>query len=107
MRDHYPPPHQSKRPHLATSQREPEFGTTVDEWEERIFRVASHFNVVRYGTHNGSEVATVATFPKALALAGNNARALIYAVTYEGRAFCIPSKAYQHYAEIWLSLRRG
>ena len=89
---------------LAVSNREPEYGRTREEFEERVFRCASHFNVVRYGTFNGSEIATVKSFPVALAVAHDNPRMLVYAVSSEGLAFCIPKKDYGKYAEIWLSM---
>jgi hypothetical protein len=78
-----------------------EFGNNVDEFEERIFRNASHFNVVRFGTHNGSESTTTDNFLKALELVKNEPRALIYAATTEGRAFCVPKKQYEKYRKLW------
>jgi hypothetical protein len=111
MKNTYP---QSKSPsqrlshlRLAASNREPEFGASREEFEERVFRCASHFNVVRFGTHNGSEIKTVKTFSEAIYNAYGNSRALIYAVSSEGQAFCIPQKQYEHYAEIWLGMNKG
>ena len=89
---------------LAASNREPEYGTTREAFEERVFRTASHFNIVKYGTFNGSEIATVKSFAVAVYLAHANPRMLIYAVSSEGLAFCIPKKDYGKYAEIWLSM---
>jgi hypothetical protein len=92
---------------LAASNREPEFGATREAFEERVFRTASHFNIVKYGTFNGSEIATVKSFAVAVYLAHENPRMLIYAVTDDGRAFCIPKKDYEKFAEIWLGMHKG
>ena len=81
------------------------FEGTLADWEERVFRSASHFTVVRYGVATGSERVTVDTFQYALALAGNNPRALVYAVTGSGRTFCVPRKEWLKYYEIWLEMR--
>ena len=111
MKNTYP---QSKSPsqrlshlRLAASNREPEYGATREEFEERVFRVASHFNIMRFGTHNGSEIKTVKSFAVAVYLAHNNPRMLIYAVTDEGQAFCIPKKDYGKYAQLWLSMNKS
>ena len=92
---------------LAASNREPEFGATREVFEERAFRTATHFNVVRFGTHNGSEIATVKSFAVAVYLAHDNPRMLIYAVSSEGQAFCIPKKDYGKYAQIWMGMHKG
>ena len=92
---------------LAASNREPEFGASREAFEERIFRCASHFNVVRFGTHNGSEIKTVKTFSEAVYNAYGNPRALVYAITINGDAFCIPRKEWNHYAEVWMSMRKS
>lgn len=83
-----------------------EFGNNIDEFEERIFRNATIFNVVRFGVPAGSEIATTDSFPKALALASEKPRSIIYAATTEGRAFCIPKKQYLKYSQIWLEVGR-
>lgn len=94
-----------KKPQLTlVPAREPEFGNTQQEWEERIFRAANHFNVIRYGVPAGSECATVKTYPEAIHLAYDNPRALIYAVTLAGHAFCIPRKEYEKYSAVWLEI---
>lgn len=77
------------------------FEGTLSDWEQRVFRNASHFTVVRYGVAAGSERATVDTFPQALALAGYNSRVLVYAVTNSGRAFCVPRSEWFKYYDIW------
>ena len=109
MNDTYPQParkgkKQPKPSHLtlAHSFTENDFDCDLDTWEERVFRGAAYFNVVRFGSHNGSEIKTVETLPQALAEAGDNKRALIYGVCLSGRALCIPRKAYAHYAQVWL-----
>ena len=111
MNDTYPKPklpsQRLSHLRLAASNREPEFGATREVFEERVFRCATHFNVVRYGTHNGSEIKTVKTFSEAIYNAYGNPRALIYAVTNDGRAFCIPKTQYGKYAEVWLSMAKG
>lgn len=107
MTDYYPPPAQRKRPkHLSLAASNPaplnEFGATIEEREERIFRSALYFSIIRFGVPNGSECATTNTFPKALALASGNDRTLIYCVNSEGTSFCVPKKDYPKYAELWL-----
>jgi hypothetical protein len=62
---------------------------------------------MRFGTHNGSEIKTVKSFAVAVYLAHNNPRMLIYAVTDEGQAFCIPKKDYGKYAQLWLSMNKS
>lgn len=81
------------------------FEGTLADWEQRVFRNASHFTVVRYGVATGSERTTVDTFPQALAVAGYNSRVLVYAVTDSGRAFCVPRSEWFKYYEIWLQLK--
>lgn len=102
----YPTPKRKRQPKLTlvNYERQPEFGASVQEWEERIFRAAAYFSIVRYGVPAGSECATTDTYPRALHLAYGNPRALIYAVTLAGRAFCIPRSEYSKYAALWLSM---
>ncbi len=108
MNNTYPTPKPRVRVRLkvAASNDAPEFGATREQYEERIFRAAMCFNVVRFGTHNGSEIATTNSYPKALALAHGNPRALIYVVASDGSAFCMPSKDYLKYAEIHLGMSK-
>jgi hypothetical protein len=106
MKEHYPLPKTNQPLTLAASNREPEFGATREEFEERLFRTADHFNIVRFGTHNGSEIKTVRNFAEAIYWAHNNPRVLIYVVTLSGNAFCMSRKDYNRYAEIWLSMRK-
>lgn len=101
MKETYPVP--GKRPHL-TLVPTGEYGNTLDEFEEKIFREADHFNVVRFGTHNGSEIKTVKSFAEAVYIASNDPRILIYAVALSGRAFCLARKDFGKFAEIWLEM---
>ena len=110
MPNSYPHPKPRAKPkHLRLASTTPlnEFGNSREEYEERIFRSAICFNVVRFGSHNGSEIATTDTFPKALALAATSQRSLIYAVNSAGDAFCIPKSSYLYYSEVWLGMRRA
>ncbi len=110
MKERYPrstPSTRLKHLRLATSNRKPEFGATREAFEERIFRCANHFNVVRFGVPSGSEIKTVKTFSEAIYNAHGNPRALIYAVALSGDAFCISKTEYGKYAEVWLSMRRS
>ena len=110
MPNSYPHPKPRAKPkHLRLASTTPlnEFGNSREEFEERIFRSVSYFNVIRFGTHNGSEIKTVMAFPEALAAVGNNPRALIYAVNSAGDAFCIPKSSYLYYSEVWLGMRRA
>lgn len=107
----YPKPRGNARPKpkltLVPNTDNPEFGVTREAYEEQVFRRADHFNVVRYNSHNGSEITTVKSFPHALHLAHGKPRHLIYAVvSHTSEAFCISPKEYNRYAEIWLSLPR-
>ena len=104
-----PKPRRVKQPKLTVInyERQPEFGNSVQEWEERIFKRVSHFNVIKFGVPGGSQCATIAAFPQALALAHGNKRMLIYCVDTEGRAFCMSWKDYEKFAEMWLSLRQA
>lgn len=108
----YPLPGAGRKPkpplHLINTggTSENDFWGTRQEWEERIFRNANHFTVVRFGVPNGSESTTVKTFAEAYYVAHQEPRALIYAVTLSGRAFCVPASEYVKYAEIHLSLKK-
>lgn len=101
-------PHPTQRPKLRLVRADnPEFGETQRDWEEQIFREASHFNVVRFGTHNGSESCVTASFPVALYLAHLKPRTLLYVVAGSGRAFCMSHKDYAKFAQLWLETRAG
>ena len=106
MKDHYPPSTKRRAPPPVTD-HEPEFGHTREEYEDGIFLTVSYFSVVRFGVPSGSQCATTNSFPKALALAHDNDRALIYCINIAGRAFCIPKKQYEHFAVLWMSMRKG
>lgn len=84
---------------------------TREQWEERVFRSASHFNICRFTSHNGSSICTVKTFPEALYIthegANDHDRRLIYAVNDIGEGFCISPKEYEKFAQITLDLRSG
>lgn len=104
-RDTYPPPGFNPRLRLASVNETPEFGATREQWEERIFRIADHFNVVRHNPGGGSDIATVKTFTEALFLAHNKERHLVYVVTLNGDAFCMPPKDYAKFADMTLKMR--
>lgn len=76
------------------------------DWEEAIFRNATHFNVFRLHRRVGDkpkerESTAYHTFPEAVAQAGGDIRALVYAVTKEGSNFCVPRKEWDKYKAIW------
>jgi hypothetical protein len=81
---------------------------TQQEWETSVFRNANHFTVFRYGPgrlpSERRNVTVYQTFTEALEDAADDLRALIYAVTIEGRAVCIPRKEWPHYLELWSSV---
>lgn len=92
------------RPRLAYANPNPEYGATREQWEERVFRQASHYNVVRFKALGGSDIATVKSFPLALYLAHKEGgeRKLIYVVTEQGEAFCMSPKDYDKFAQLYL-----
>lgn len=89
---------------LVYNNENPEYGAPRAQWEERVFRQATHFNVVRIVAGNGSDIATVDTYAKALHLAYGKLRTLIYVVAPR-EAFCMSNKDYGKFAEIALSMR--
>ncbi len=102
----YPLPKAATPLKLVSSQETPEWASR-DEYEESVFRRADHFNVVRYTSHNGSQITTVKTFPEAIYLAHEKPRHLIYAVvSMTGEAFCISPKDHERWAEVWLGMPR-
>lgn len=92
---------------LVFNNTNPEYGATRQQWEERVFRNAHHYNVVRIATHQGSEITTVDTFAKALHLVheADGHRKLIYVVTEQAEAFCMSPKDYPRFAELELEKR--
>lgn len=102
----YPLPGQG--PKLAYVNPHPEYGATRQQWEERVFRQASHFNVIRLTSHQGSFIATVRTFAEALYLTledKEEGRKLLYTVAPNGEAFCMSPKDYGKFAELTLKMR--
>jgi hypothetical protein len=67
---------------------------TLEEWEEAVFRNADLFAVIRYPSKQRTEHRT---FAEAVAAAGDDQRALIYAVTAEGRYCCVPRHLWEQY----------
>lgn len=104
----YPAPKPRLPLSIVASNPQPkgEYGNTLQEYEERIFKAAVCFNVVKFASHSGSQCATVNSFPKALVLAQETERSLIYCVAGDGRAFCIPKKEYGKYALLWMACPR-
>lgn len=102
----YPLPRQA--PRLVYNNTNPEYGATREQYEERVFRQAHHFNVVRFTPTHGDFIATVKTFPEAIYLAlgdESEGNKLIYVVTERGDAFCMSPKDYGKYALLHLALR--
>ena len=87
---------------------EHDFSGSSDDWEQRVFDNASHFNLDCFHD-KGRHKSSVETFPEALtqaAIAGDhpdmpNPRVLIYAVTLQGRFIAIPEKKWPAYLERW------
>lgn len=100
----YPLPGQ--RPKLVYNNTSPEYGATREQWEERLFRQAHHYNVVRITAGNGSEIMTTDNFAVALAAAYDKDRTLIYVVTEREEAFCMSPKDYPKFAALYLDLRQ-
>lgn len=100
----YPLPGQPLK--LVVNNANPEYGENRAQWEERVFRIADHFNVVRFTGGGGSDICTVKTFSEALQLAHNKPRHLIYVVADEGHmAFPMSPKDHAKFAEITLQMR--
>lgn len=92
-------------PRLAVSNANP--NPTRAQWEERVFRQASYFAVASFTPTHGVFLAAVKTFPEAVYLAGGDDRRLIFAVTGQGEAFCMPPSDYERFAQICLAMRRA
>ena len=105
MLESYPLPTQHPKLRLVRD-ADPEFGETQQHFEEQIFKEAAYFNIVRFGTHNGSESATTDKFPVALALAHQKPRTLLYVVAASGRAFCMSRHDFPKFAQLWLEKQR-
>jgi hypothetical protein len=104
-RESYPVPGQPLK--LVRTNDSP--APTREQWEERVFRQADHFNVVRFTPTEGKFLSSgLKTFAEALYMATRiNAgdRVFIYAVNALGEAFSIAAKDYAKFAEITLKLR--
>lgn len=116
MKETYPTPTRGKKPPAPSVTRIPirakgdnyipNFSGTRADWEEAIFRHANHFTVFRLHrktTFRPVERVSVvfSTFPEAIAEAGPDVNALVYAVTLSGDAFCVPRSAWEQYLSIW------
>lgn len=101
----YPLPGQTPgRPRLVYQN---EFGVTREAYEERVFRQAHHYNIVRFRPGGGSDITTVKEFPLALWIAHlkDDHRYLLYVVTEHGDAFCMSHKDYAKFALIHTEMR--
>jgi len=74
---------------------------TLAEWEEAVFRNASHFTVFRRIGRFNRDTKLFQTFPEAIQNAQDDPTALVYAVTIEGRSLCVVRSQWNHYAQIW------
>ena len=81
------------------------FGT-VEEYDDAIFRRAEYFNVARKVGVGASQVQRFEDFPTAAYDAIKDHRAMVYAVTPEGRYVCLPRKRWLHFLEMWKSLNQ-
>lgn len=83
--------------------------TDQDRWHEAIFRHAAYFTVVKKdrppGTPNLKSVRywrkEFNNFLEALAEAHGKTQVLVYAITAEGRSFCVGPKEWDKYRKIW------
>ena len=101
----YPEPRTHLKLASSGGTSEHDFSGTLEDWEERIFRNAHHFNVVRFGHVEGGECCTTPDFAEAIYIAHSNPRSVLYAVTLAGRAFCMAKKDYEKFARIYLEGR--
>lgn len=80
---------------------------TREQWEEAIFRHAAYFTVVRRLPRKAKFAAVefdrheYKAFPEARLDAQDDPQALVYAVSAEGRHFCIPRGEWTKYTELW------
>jgi hypothetical protein len=77
------------------------FTLSQRDWERAVLDDATHFNIFRNLGRSNAETKTVRTFPEAVACS-EGPSFLIYAVTAQGRAFCIPPKEYEFYGKRWI-----
>jgi hypothetical protein len=67
---------------------------TLEQWEQSVFENAHHFSVFRYPSKQSTEYKT---FAEAITAANDDDRALVYAVTLQGRFFCVPRAQWTQY----------
>jgi hypothetical protein len=79
---------------------ENKFPPTYDEWEEVVFKNASHFTVYRFLGSHKRDKATHYSLIEAINDAGDDVRALVYAVTASGQAVCLPRSKWPHFAKL-------
>lgn len=80
------------------------FTGTLDEWEERVFRNATHFNVYKRLGRGNSESKELKTFPEAVEFAKRDPLFLVYAVTASERFFCVERKNWDKYLTVWYEM---
>lgn len=120
MKETYPVPGLKKKPPAPSIRKEfPEvpanahpnecLGTDQSRWEEAVFRHAAYFTVIKKNRPAGAPTLKgvrfwrkeFKTFPEAVAEAGGTPQVLVYAITAEGRAVCLPPKEWDKYRKIW------
>lgn len=112
MKETYPIPTAGKKPPAPSVRKQPQdcYLETQKDWEEAIFRNANHFTVFRLHRRSTTrpvrerESTVFAKFSKAIAEAGPDPQALVYAVTINGDNFCVPRTEWARYLTIWLGM---
>lgn len=84
-----------------TQPLEHDFTVSRDQWEANIFANASHFTVFRSRGAGVRETDTYTNLPAALADAGDDHKALVYAVTATDHATLLPRKEWPRLLDLW------
>jgi len=73
------------------------FPDKLEDWDKIIFENANHFTVFRRLGRFNRDTHSFATFPEAVAYAGEDKTALVYAVCASGRSACMIRKRWLEY----------
>lgn len=77
------------------------FGGTVEQYEDAVFLAAIEFTCFRKPARFVRETKRFAGFPQAIAEAGDDVTACVYAVTAQGRSVMLPRQLWPYYSRVW------